>query len=85
MSMHRAELRDVAFQNKRVVCHLLMKAAAETTLQVAADPKRHGTRIGITAVLHTWGSATTHHPREHMILPGGGRSVDGQRWIASRN
>jgi len=79
-----AELRDVAFQNKRVVYDLLMKAAAETTLQVAADPKRLGARIGITAVLHTWGSAMTHHPHVHMIVPGGGLSVDGQRWIASR-
>lgn len=79
-----AELRDVAFQNKRVVYDLLMKAAAETTLQVAANPKRLGAKIGITAILHTWGSAMTHHPHVHMIVPGGGLSVDGQRWIASR-
>ena len=59
-----SELRDVAFQNKRVVYALLMKAAAETTLQIAADPKRLGARIGITSVLHTWGSAMTHHPHE---------------------
>jgi hypothetical protein len=73
----------VAYQNKRVVYDLLMKAAAETTLEIAADPKRLGARIGITAVLHTWGSAMTHHPHVHMIVPGGGVSDDGTRWIAS--
>jgi hypothetical protein len=77
-------LRDVAWQNKRVVYDLLMKAAAETTLEIAADPKRLGARIGITSVLHTWGSAMTHHPHVHMIVPGGGLSPDGTRWIASR-
>jgi hypothetical protein len=79
-----AELRDVAFQNKRVVYDLLMKAAAETTLQIGADPKRLGARIGITAVLHTWGSAMTHHPHVHMIVPGGGLSPGGTQWISSR-
>ena len=78
-----SELRDIAYQNKRVVYNLLMKAAAETTLAVAADPKRLGARIGITAVLHTWGSALTHHPHVHMIVPGGGLSSDGTRWVAS--
>ena len=57
-----SELRDIAYQNKRVVYDLLMKAAAETTLAIAADPKRLGARIGITAVLHTWGSALTQNP-----------------------
>ena len=89
-----AELRDVAYQNKRVIYDLLMKAAAETTLTIAADPKRLGARIGITAVLHTWGSAScrrrasgtmTHHPHVHMIVPGGGLSDDGSRWISSRS
>jgi hypothetical protein len=61
-----------------------MKAGAETTLQIAADPKHLGARIGITAVLHTWGSAMTHHPHLHMIVPGGGIALDGTRWIASR-
>lgn len=79
-----AELRDVAYQNKRVVYGLLMKAAAETTLQIAADKKRLGARIGITAVLHTWGSAMTHHPHVHMIVPGGGLSDDGARWISAK-
>ena len=78
-----SQLRDIAYQNKRVVYNLLMKAAAETTLQIAADPKRLGARIGITAVLHTWGSAMTHHPHVHMIVPGGGLSADGVRWISS--
>src|ERR1700686_5420974 len=80
-----SELRDLAYQNKRVVYDLLMKAAAETTLAIAADPKRLGARIGITAVLHTWGSALTHHPHVHMIVPGGGLSLDGARWVAARS
>ena len=63
---------------------ILFKASAETTLRIAADPKRLGARIGITSVLHTWGSAMTHHPHVHMIVPGGGLSADGQRWIAGR-
>ena len=80
------ELRDIAYQNKRVVYDLLMKAAAETTLTIVADPKRLGARIGITAVLHTWGSALTHHPHVHMIVPGGGLSAmarDGSRPAAT--
>jgi len=80
-----SELRDIAHQNKRVVYDLLMKAAAETTLAIAADPKRLGARIGVTAVLHTWGSALTHHPHVHMIVPGGGLSLDNARWVASRS
>src|ERR1700724_293458 len=72
-----SELRDIS--------DLRMKAAAETTLAIAADPKRLGARIGITAVLHTWGSALTHHPHVHMIVPGGGLSPDGARWIAARS
>jgi hypothetical protein len=78
-----ARLRDVAYQNKRVIYDLLMKAAAETTLTIAADPKRLGAKIGITAVLHTWGSAMTHHPHVHMIVPGGGLSDDDSRWVSS--
>src|SRR5205814_10351186 len=79
-----SESRDIAYQNKRVVYDLLMKAAAETTVAIAADPNRLGARIGVTAVLHTWGSALTHHPHVHMIVPGGGLSEDGGRWISSR-
>ena len=78
-----SQLRDIAYQNKRVIYDLLMKAAAETTLTIAADPKHLGARIGITAVLHTWGSALTHHPHVHMIVPGGGLSDDGSRWVSS--
>jgi Putative transposase/Transposase zinc-binding domain len=80
-----SQLRDVAYQNKRIVYDLLMKAAAETTLEIAADPKRLGARIGITAVLHTWGSAMTHHPHVHMIVPGGGLSENNTHWVASRS
>ena len=80
-----SELRDIAYQNKRVVYNLLMKAAAETTLTIAADPKRLGARIGITAVLHSWGSAMTHHPHTHMIVPGGGLSLDNSRWVTARS
>ena len=79
-----APLRDIAYQNKRVIYGLLMKASAEATLAIAADPKHLGARIGIIAVLHTWGSALTHHPHVHMIVPGGGLSEEGSRWISSR-
>src|SRR5205809_4520160 len=67
-----------------VIYDLLFKAAAEATLTIAADSKHLGARIGITAVLHTWGSALTHHPHVHMIVPGGGISLDETRWIACR-
>lgn len=79
-----AEVADIAFQNKAVVYDLLFRAASETVLTIAADPKHLGARIGITAVLHTWGSALTHHPHVHMIVPGGGIALDGTRWISSR-
>jgi hypothetical protein len=79
-----AAVADIAWQNKAVVYDLLFKAAAEATLTIAADPRHLGARIGITAVLHTWGSAMTHHPHVHMIVPGGGLSADGKRWVACR-
>ncbi|MER8931134.1 IS91 family transposase, partial [Mesorhizobium sp. M0859] len=79
-----AEVADIAFHNKALVYDLLFKAASETMLTIAADPKRLGARIGITAVLHTWGSALTHHPHVHMIVPGGGIAPDGSRWVSSR-
>jgi hypothetical protein len=79
-----AEIAAIAFHNKALVYDLLFKAAAETMLTIAADPKHLGARIGITAVLHTWGSAMTHHPHIHMIVPGGGIAPDGQRWVSSR-
>src|SRR5689334_11473299 len=79
-----AEVTDIAFQNKAPVYDLLFRTASETMLTIAADPKHLGARIGITAVLHTWGSALTHHPHVHMIVPGGGLSPDGSRWVSSR-
>jgi hypothetical protein len=78
------EIADIAGQNKASVYDLLFRAASETMMTIAADPKHLGARIGITAVLHTWGSAMTHHPHIHMIVPGGGISLDGRRWISSR-
>jgi hypothetical protein len=79
-----AEVARIAFQNKAAVYDLLFRAASETMLTIAADPKHLGARIGLTAVLHTWGSALTHHPHVHMIVPGGGLSRDGTRWISAR-
>jgi hypothetical protein len=79
-----AQVADIAFQNKAAVYDILFKAASETLLTIAADPKHLGARIGLTAVLHTWGSALTHHPHVHCIVPGGGLSLDGQRWISCR-
>ena len=80
-----APISDIAYQNKAVIYDLLFKATAETLLKIAADPKRLGARLGITAVLHTWGSALTHHPHLHCIVPGGGLSLDGQRWVACKS
>jgi hypothetical protein len=79
-----AEVADIAFQNKATIYDLLFRVASETMLTIAADPKHLGARIGITAVLHTWGSSMTHHPHVHMIVPGGGIASDGSRWISSR-
>jgi Putative transposase/Transposase zinc-binding domain len=74
----------IAWQNKAEVYGLLFKAASETMLTIAADKKHLGAKIGITAVLHTWGSALTHHPHVHMIVPGGGLSLGGERFIPCR-
>jgi Putative transposase/Transposase zinc-binding domain len=79
-----AAIADIAYQNKAAVYDLLFKVSAETMLTIAADPKHLGARIGITSVLHTWGSALTHHPHVHMIVPGGGISPDGERWVSCR-
>ncbi len=79
-----AAIADIAYQNKAVLYGLLFKVSAETMLTIAADPKHLGGRIGIISVLHTWGSALTHHPHVHMIVPGGGISPDGQRWVSCR-
>jgi predicted Zn-ribbon and HTH transcriptional regulator len=75
---------DIAYQNKAVIYDILFKASAETLVTIAADPRHLGARIGITSVLHTWGSAMTHHPHVHMIVPGGGISLDDQRWVSCR-
>ena len=74
----------IAWQNKAEVYGLLFKAASETMLTIAADPRHLGARIGMTAVLHTWGSALTHHPHVHMIVPGGGLSLNGERFVPCR-
>jgi len=79
-----APVRDIAYYNKAVVYSILFKAAAETLRTIAADPRHLGARIGATLVLHTWGSAMTHHPHVHGIVPGGGLSLDGERWVACR-
>ena len=80
----RPRSRQSRSQNKTVVYDLLFRAAAETLIAIAANPKHLGARVGFTAVLHTWGSALTHHPHVHMIVPGGGLSSDGSRWIACK-
>ena len=79
-----ARIAEIAYQNKAVIYGLLFKASAEAMQTIAADPKHLGARIALTSVLHTWGSAMTHHPHVHMIVPGGGLSVDGTRWTACR-
>jgi hypothetical protein len=79
-----AEIAQIAYWNKKAVYGLLLKASAQTVTTIAADPKRLGARVGMTSVLHTWGSALTHHPHIHMIVPGGGLSPDGTKWVACR-
>ena len=79
-----AAIADIAYHNKAAIYDLLFKASAETLITIAADPKHLGAKVAITSVLHTWGSAMTHHPHVHMIVPGGGLSPDGSTWIACR-
>jgi hypothetical protein len=79
-----AAIADIAYQNKAVIYDLLFKASSEALLTIAADPKHLGARIGSTAVLHTWGSAMTHHPHVHMIVPGGGLPFDRSQWISCK-
>jgi hypothetical protein len=79
-----AQIADIAYQNKAVIYDILFKASAETMTTIAADPKHLGARIGVISVLHTWGSAMTHHPHVHMIVPGGGLSLDGKSWVSCR-
>jgi hypothetical protein len=77
-------LNAVVYQNKATVYDILFKAAAQAVLIIAADPKRLGAKVGLTAVLHSWGSTMTFHPHVHMIVPGGGISLDGTRWLTSK-
>ena len=79
-----AEIAQIAYWNKKTVYGLLFRASAEAVMTIAADPKRMGARVGMISVLHTWGSALTHHPHIHMIVPGGGLSPDGTRWVACK-
>ena len=79
-----AGIAQIAYWNKKAVYDLLFQASAETVLTIAADPGRLGARVGMTAVLHTWGSALTHHPHIHMIVPDGGLSPYSSRWVACR-
>lgn len=78
------EIAAIAYQNKAVLYNLLFAATAETLLTIAADPKHLGAAIGFFAVLHTWGQNLTHHPHLHCVVPGGGLSADGQRWVGCR-
>ncbi|TAN20470.1 MAG: IS91 family transposase [Acidobacteria bacterium] len=80
-----AEIAAIAFQNKAVVYTILFKAVAETLRTIAADPKHLGAEIGLIAVLHSWGQTLTYHPHLHCIVPGGGVSPDGRRWISCRS
>jgi hypothetical protein len=75
---------EIAFQNKALVYALLMRSAAEALTTLAADPKRLGAKIGLLAVLHTWSQTLTHHPHVHCVVPGGGVSLDGERWVACK-
>src|SRR5712672_1104541 len=79
-----AAIADIAYQNKAVIYDILFTTSAATMTTISADPEHLGARIGITSVLHTWGSALTHHPHVHMIVPGGGISIDGTRWVPRR-
>jgi Zn finger protein HypA/HybF involved in hydrogenase expression len=79
-----APISAIAYTNKAVIYNLLFEIAAETLRTIAADPKHLGAQIGATLVLHTWGSALTHHPHVHGIVPGGGLSLDGERWISCK-
>ena len=77
-----AQIAEIAYQNKALVYDLLFKVSAQTLLTIGADHKHLGARLGVTSVLHTWGSAMTHHPHVHCIVPGGG--LDGERWVACK-
>ena len=79
-----APISAIAYTNKEIIYGLLFDLAAQTLRTIAADPKHLGARIGLTLVLHTWGSALTHHPHVHGIVPGGGLALDADRWVACR-
>jgi len=79
-----AQVAEIAFQNKAAVYAILFKAASDTLRVAAADPRHLGAEIGMVSVLHTWGQNLHHHPHVHCVVPGGGLSVDGQRWVACR-
>jgi hypothetical protein len=79
-----APISAIAYYNKAVIYDLLFEVAAETLRTIAADPQHLGAQIGVTLVLHTWGSALTHHPHVHGIVPGGGLAADGERWVPCR-
>jgi hypothetical protein len=79
-----APVAEIAFQNKQAVYAILLRTVAETLRTIAADPKHLGAEIGLVAVLHTWGQNLHHHPHVHCVVPGGGPSLDGTRWIACR-
>ena len=78
------EIAAIAYQNKEVVYGILFQATADTLKTIAADPQHLGAEIGFFAVLHTWGQNLHHHPHLHCVVPGGGLSPDGQRWVSSR-
>jgi hypothetical protein len=78
------ELSWLALQNKKVVYDLLFRTSAATLLEVAADAKHLGARIGFLSVLHTWGQNLLHHPHVHCVIPVGGLSLDGQHWVRLR-
>jgi hypothetical protein len=78
------QIAAIAYQNKTVVYDLLFRATAQTLRTIAADPKHLGAEIGFIALLHTWGQNLLHHPHLHCVVPGGGLSADGERWIACR-
>jgi hypothetical protein len=78
-------ISELAYYNKSVMYAFLLKAAAQTLLRIGADKKHLGARLGVTFVLHTWGSAMTHHPHVHGIVPGGGLSLDGEKWVSCKS
>jgi hypothetical protein len=79
-----APVAEIAFQNKETVYAILFRTAAQTLSRIAADPKHLGAEVGLVAVLHTWGQNLHHHPHVHCVVPGGGPTLDGKRWVGCR-